>query len=99
MSDRWCRRQVLHDVTSSVVCHSLFVTTRNSDLNSGALETAEQSKGMQRYHERYHFFHELDVISVRFPGDMGAMTGAQRPVAWRVLDEFFADTVSSKWFD
>jgi hypothetical protein len=36
---------------SSVVCHSLFVTSRNSDLNSGALETGEQSKGMQRYHE------------------------------------------------
>jgi hypothetical protein len=50
-SDRWRRRQVLHDVTSSVVCHSLFVASRNSDLNSGALETAEQSKGMQRYHE------------------------------------------------
>jgi hypothetical protein len=29
----------------------LFVTSRNSDLNSGALETAEQSKGMQGYHE------------------------------------------------
>jgi hypothetical protein len=25
-----------------VVCHSLFVTSRNSDLNSGALETAEK---------------------------------------------------------
>jgi hypothetical protein len=48
-SDRWHRRQVLHVVTSSVVCHSLFVTSRKSDLNSGALETAEQSKGMQRY--------------------------------------------------
>jgi hypothetical protein len=40
-SDRWRHRQVLHDVTSSVVCYSLFVKTRNSDLNSGALETAE----------------------------------------------------------
>jgi hypothetical protein len=30
-SDRWRRRQVLHDVTSSVMCHSLtlFVTSRN----------------------------------------------------------------------
>jgi hypothetical protein len=51
MSDRWRRRQVLHDVTSLVVCHSLFATTRNSGLKSGALETAEQSKGMQIYHE------------------------------------------------
>jgi hypothetical protein len=51
MSDRWRCRQVLHDVTSSVVCNSLFVTSRNSNLNSGALETAEQSKVMQRYHE------------------------------------------------
>jgi hypothetical protein len=48
-SDWWRRRQVLHDITSSVVCHSLFVTSRNSGLNSGALETAQQSKGMQRY--------------------------------------------------
>jgi hypothetical protein len=30
---------------------SFIVASRNSDLNSGALETAEQSKGMQRYHE------------------------------------------------
>jgi hypothetical protein len=46
-SDRWHNRQVWHNVTSSVVCHSLFVTSQNS----GALETAQQSKGMQRYHE------------------------------------------------
>jgi hypothetical protein len=26
------------------VCHSLFVTSRNSNLNSGALETAELKK-------------------------------------------------------
>jgi hypothetical protein len=30
---------------------SRIVTSRNSDLNSGVLETAEQSEGMQRYHE------------------------------------------------
>jgi hypothetical protein len=51
MSDRWHRRQVLHEVMSLVVYHSWFVMSWNSDLNSGALETAEQSKGMQRYHE------------------------------------------------
>jgi hypothetical protein len=35
----------------SCVIHCLFVRTRNCDPNSGALESAEQSKGMQRYHE------------------------------------------------
>jgi hypothetical protein len=43
-SDRWRHRQVLHDITSPVVCNSLFVTSWNSGRNSGALETAQQSK-------------------------------------------------------
>jgi hypothetical protein len=42
-SDRWHHQQALHDVTSSVVCHSWFVKSRNSGLNSRTLETAQQS--------------------------------------------------------
>jgi hypothetical protein len=51
----------------------------------------------------YCFFYELEVISARFSVDMSAMAGAQRPgrryTAEEVVDEFFADTVSSKWFE
>jgi hypothetical protein len=32
----------------------VFVTSQNSSLNFGVLETAQQSKGMQRYHEFGH---------------------------------------------
>jgi hypothetical protein len=51
----------------------------------------------------YCFFYELEAISACFPVDMSAMAGAQRPgrrytASEEVVDEFFADTVSSKWF-
>jgi hypothetical protein len=45
MQDRWRHWQALPDVTSCVI-HCLLRA-----LETGALETAQQSKGMRRYHE------------------------------------------------
>jgi hypothetical protein len=52
----------------------------------------------------YYFFYELEVISACFPMDMSAMAGStaacgRRYTAEEVVDEFFADMVSSKWFE